>query len=98
MDSVILDNERYRKEVQVLLELVERRIHRAIELDQLILLEAEVLQDDLKEMGSPKINETLQSIASRTEEHASILREIKRKLREALLDERKNDDEKTITS
>jgi cell division septum initiation protein DivIVA len=87
LDSLILDNEQYRKEVRVLLELVERRIHRAIELDQLILLEAEVLQEDLKEVGNIKANETLQSIEARTEEHASILYEIKRKLREVLLNE-----------
>ena len=98
LDSVILDNEQYRKEVQVLLELVERRIHRAIELDQLILLEAEVLQDDLQKIGNTKANETLQSIESRTEEHAAILHEIRRKLREALLDKQKKNDENTNTS
>ena len=84
--SVSLDNEAYRKEIQILLEAINLKIHRAIELDQLVLLDSELVSIKLKEKLDPESAERLESIVSRSQENAQILRELRKKLEEELLD------------
>ncbi|MHB1907459.1 MAG: hypothetical protein ACYCQJ_01155 [Nitrososphaerales archaeon] len=83
--SVSLDNEAYRNEIQILLEAIDLKIHRAIELDQLVLLDSELVSAKLKEKLDSESAERLESIVSRSQENAQILRELRKKLEEELL-------------
>ena len=83
--SVSLDNEAYRNEIQILLEAIDLKIHKAIELDQLVLLDSELVSAKLKEKLDSESAERLESIVSRSQENAQILRELRKKLEEELL-------------
>jgi hypothetical protein len=76
-------------DVDVLLGIVERKIHRAVELDQLIFLSAELLKDDLEKkiMSSalePQVGEDIERITSKSQENAELLYQIRRTLEEGL--------------
>jgi hypothetical protein len=84
MDSVSLDDD-FKKSTGVLVGAVERRIYKAIELDQLIVLTAELLKDTLEKAqlnDSVPVSEDLESIVSKIQENADILYQIKKTLKE----------------
>lgn len=85
MCSFFLDDEKFRKDVQVLMGVIDRRIHRAIELDQLILLQVGLLQDKQGKDIDPETAETYEAIVSRTLEIGQMLQEIRKKLHSDLL-------------
>jgi hypothetical protein len=64
---------------------IDRELHRAIELDQITVLQAEVLLNDLsKEKAvTSESKEILASIVSRTVEQGQLLRSIRMNLRES---------------
>ncbi len=74
-----------RNDLEILIGALDRRIHRAIELDQLVTLSSEMLKEKLNRDRSnakiEEINETLERISSSGAENGQILHEIKIKLR-----------------
>lgn len=81
------DVKQKKKGLEVLLGAIDRRIHRAIELDQLIALTAELAIDRLQKvplLDSQKIMEDLEYVVSRSEEHCDILRDTRKILKDEL--------------
>jgi hypothetical protein len=78
-----------RKDLEILIETLDRRIHRAIELDQLIILSSEMLKDKLNRERTitklEEVDESLERISSSGAESGQILHEIRIKLK-GLLD------------
>jgi hypothetical protein len=74
-----------KKDLEILIGSLDRRIHRAIELDQLVTLSSEMLKEKLNRdryyAKIEEINETLERISSSGAENGEILHEIKIKLR-----------------
>jgi hypothetical protein len=85
MCTFYLDDQKYRKDLEVLVDLLDRQIHRAIELDQLILLQIGLLQEKIGKSGNPENSEDYEAISSRTQEVGQILQEIRKKLHTDLL-------------
>jgi hypothetical protein len=86
MCTFYFDDQKFRKDVEVLMGVVDRRIHRALELDQLILLQIGLLQEKQnKEILDPEAAEAYEAIASRTMEIGQLLQEIRKKLHSDLL-------------
>ncbi len=65
--------------------MLDHRIHKAIELDQLVLLQIGLLENKKPETMDPETAEIYESIVSRTLELGEILQEIKKKLHTDLL-------------
>jgi septum formation inhibitor-activating ATPase MinD len=87
-DAVSLDTKAYRENLEVLIGIIDRKIHRAIELDQLVVLTAELLKDKLDEAQvilPASVGEDLESIASKSGENGDILRQIRAIVNEELL-------------
>ncbi|MHB1907280.1 MAG: hypothetical protein ACYCQJ_00255 [Nitrososphaerales archaeon] len=63
---------------------IDRKIHKAIELDQLIILQVELLQQELIESKNVESGEALEAVVSRTAEIGKLLQEIRKKLHEEL--------------
>jgi len=74
-----------KKDLEILIGTLDRRIHRAIELDQLVTLSAEMLKEKLNRDRSyaklEEINETLERISSSGAENGQILHEIRIKMK-----------------
>ena|SRR5487761_1064437 len=85
MCAFFFDDQKFRKDVRVLTGVLDRRIHRAIELDQLILLQIGLLQEKQGKDLDPESAETYEAITSRTLEIGQILQEIRKKLHSDLL-------------
>lgn len=77
-----------RKDLKILIRALDRRIHRAIELDQLVTLSSEMLKEKLNRDRSntklEEINETLERISSSGAENGQILHVIRIKLKALL--------------
>jgi hypothetical protein len=93
-----------KKERDVLLGILDRRLHRAIELDQLIILSAEILKEKLDNAvaaqwpTSHEASEILESVASKSSEIGSILQEVRRSLKQLSASEEKLDSQNKTTS
>jgi FtsZ-binding cell division protein ZapB len=87
MCTFYLDDQKFRNNIQVLMGVLDRKIHKAIELDQLILLEIGLLQDRGKndDVLDPETAEAYEAITSRTLEIGEILQEIRKRLHSDLL-------------
>ncbi len=85
MCTFFLDDQKFRKDVRVLTGVLERRIHQAIELDQLILLQIGLLQEKQDKYQDTESAEIYEAITSRTLEIGQILQEIRKKLHSDLL-------------
>ena len=84
MCSFYLDDEKFRQNLEVLMGVIDRKIHKAIELDQLIILQVELLQQELIESKNAESGEALEAVVSRAAEIGSLLQEIRKKLHEEL--------------
>ena len=87
MNSASFTDSRHRKDLEVLLGAIDRRIHRAIELDQLIVLTAELVKNQLEKAPMTdfaRLSEDIESIVSRTMENSDILYQIRKTLKEDL--------------
>lgn len=91
-DSISIGDEESKKNIQGLLGTIDRRIHRAIELDQLIVLTSELLRERLEKVSSSllpldstQFSEDLEPIVSKCEEHAGFLYQIRKALKEEFL-------------
>jgi FtsZ-binding cell division protein ZapB len=67
------------------MEVLDRKIHKAIELDQLILLEIELLQEKKGKDLDLETAEAYEAVVSRTTEIGQTLQEIRKKLHSDLL-------------
>jgi hypothetical protein len=85
MCAFYFDDEKFRKDIQILTGTLDRRIHRAVELDQLVLLQIELLQDKQKSVVDSETAEVYEALSARVLEIGEILQEIKRKLHSELL-------------
>jgi len=89
-----------KKELDVLFGILDRRLHRAIELDQLVILSVEILKDKLdnvvaaQRLTSHEASEILESVSSKSSEIGSILQEVRRSLKQLLSADEKLDDQK----
>jgi hypothetical protein len=84
-----------KKDFEVLIGAIDRKIHRAIDTDQLIVLTAEVVRERLSNLhlGDPvSLGEYLESIVSKSLENSQLLLDIRRKLREQLLNLSKDEE------
>jgi hypothetical protein len=86
-DEVVSIN---RNDLVVLMGLVERNLHKAVELDQIVTLSGELLKERLEELRLNseiinEINERLESMTSSALENAGLLQDVKRKLKEVLV-------------
>jgi hypothetical protein len=74
------------RDLEVSIALVDARLHKAIGLDQIVMLVSELLKETLADLPLSQkvlaeINEKLESISSTTMENGTILRDARKELR-----------------
>jgi hypothetical protein len=85
MESIASDKS---KDLQIFLEVLDRKIHKAIDLQQIVVFTAELIKENFqnaKGMSITEIMEMLESISSKGMEAASRLQELRKYVKEGLL-------------
>jgi hypothetical protein len=80
--------DREQKDLEIFLGIIERKLRKAIDIEQVVILTAEFLRDQIQ-AGSVtdviEVIETLESVSSKCSENAKILQELRRTITGGLL-------------